>query len=406
MVKAQKKYWSYLFFYGLFAGYLTVTLFLFHRQSVNYDGRYFSDISSYIAESMGISTGYDFPYPIMFWIAKLLIPFGGPYHAMALAVTGLNGLTVLILKHYFDRYLHVERGERRDYAATVLVYLQLFVSMLFSFGYLGRYKELEEDFLYRYRGVFSPNPFHNATYLAARPFAVIAFFLAADILQEYEHTDRWFSRKYFVFSAVLLLATMTKPSFTLVLVSLCGVVMLWRLLGSKWKTAKAFWQFGIAFIPTFLALLYQYGGVFIGEAGGEEKGIGIGFLTAWKTTTDNVLLSILLGSAFPLSVLLFQRGKIRANRLLLFSWQFFVTALLMLAFLYEKGYRMPHMNFAWGYMYGLFFLFLASLITLVQETGQRTQPVWQLGLQWMVFAAHLLCGADYFRVVISGGFYY
>lgn len=401
----HKKYKSYVFFYVLFAAYLAVTVFLFHRQSVNYGGKYISDMASYIAEIMGTPTPYSFPYPVMFWIAKILSYVVGTRHGMALAVTGLNGLTVYVLKYFLDRFLQVRRGELLDYGSTISVYLLLFVSSLFPFSYFGRYQTLAEGFLYRYKGAFSPNPLHNATYLAARPFAIIAFFLAVDNLQEYESVNCWFRWKYFLFSFFLLAATMTKPSFTLVLVSLCGIIMIWRLIRNKMKGLKAFWQFGITFIPTFLALLYQYRDVFSGVADGEEKGIGFGFLTAWKTATDNVFLSILLGLAFPLSVLLFQKFKIREKANLLFSWQFYLTALVMLAFLYEKGYRMQHVNFAWGYMYGLFFLFLSSLITLIQETRQRGQAVWQLVFQWIVFAAHVMCGIDYFRIVISGELY-
>lgn len=405
MNKTYRKYGSFIFFGVLFSAYLAVTLFLFHRQSVNYGDKYISDMASYIAEIMGVSTRYDFPYPVMFWIAEFFSLFIGPKHAMALTVTGLNALTVLILKYYFDRFLQVSRGELCDYGSTMLVYLLLFMSMLFPFGYLGRYHTFDEGFLYRYKGTFSPNPFHNATYLAARPFAVIAFFLAADILQEYEDQAGKLRWKYLAFSVILLVATMTKPSFTLILTSVCGVIMLYRLMRSKMKGLKAFLQFGITFIPTFLALLYQYRGVFTGGAGGEEKGIGFGFLTAWGTATDNVFLSILLGIAFPLSVVLFQRMKVRANACLLFSWQFYVTGLISLIFLYEKGYRLAHVNFAWGYMYGLFFLYMVSLITLVRETRCRGQALWQLVLQWSIFAAHVICGADYFRIVVSGELY-
>ena len=58
--------YNYLFFSVLLLLYMAVTLFLFHRQSVSYDGKYASDIHPYIAEMQGIDSGYDFPYPILF----------------------------------------------------------------------------------------------------------------------------------------------------------------------------------------------------------------------------------------------------------------------------------------------------------------------------------------------------
>lgn len=405
MERLWKRWGNIIFLGGVFTAYLALTLFLFHRQSVSYGGRYTSDMSSYIGEIEGISSGYDFPYPVMFWIAQFFSLFTTTNHAMAMTVTGLNGLNFLVLKYYFDKFLLVDKGDvKGGCASTVMVFLVLFASMLFPLNYLGKYYPLGEAFLYRYKGIFSPNPFHNATYLAARPFAVIAFFLAIDILQDYESNERWFRSKYVSFAIVLLVATMTKPSFTLVLVCVCGFIMLWRLLRSKLKGMKAFWQFGITFIPTLLDLLYQYRGVFT-EAAGEEKGIGVGFLVAWKTATDNIVASIFLAIAFPLAVLLFQRTWLRENRNLLFSWQFYLAGLLMLLFLYEKGYRLAHINFAWGYMYGLFFLYITSLIVLIQETRMRRQAGWELGLQWVVFTAHMICGVDYFRIVMNGYLY-
>lgn len=400
-----RKRGNYIFFCVLFVGYLAATLLLFHRQAVNYDGRYVSDMPSYMMEVRGIASGYDFPYPIMFWIARFFSLFTTTEHALAVTVTGLNGLTALFLKYNYDRFLGVQREELgKGCGSTALVFLTLLSSMLYPLSYLGRYHEPGDDFLYRYLGVFSPNPWHNATYLAARPFAVVAFFLAADILQDYEKDGGWFRKKQIAFAAFLLVATMTKPSFTLVLVGTCGLVMLWRLMRSRFRGMKAFWQFGIAFIPTFLNLLYQYQDVFTGQiTESESKGIAFGFLSAWKMVTENVPMSILLATAFPLAVLLFQRSKIRQDSLLMFSWQFFLVSLVMLCVLYEKGYRMHHVNFAWGYMYGLFFLYAASLIALVRETGKRVQPVWQLGLQWLVFAVHVVCGVDYFRVMLCGG---
>ncbi len=63
------------------------------------------------------------------------------------------------------------------------------------------------------------------------------------------------------------------------------------------------------------------------------------------------------------------------------------------------------MNFAWGYMYGMFFTYLASLVMLLQDTKSRRQPAWMLAVQWGVFAWHVVCGVDYFGVVFSGELY-
>lgn len=395
-----------VFFSLLFGAYVGMTFFLFHEQCMLYENSYSSDNVAYISEIQGMSSGGEISYPVMFWIAELFCFFMTPNNALAVTLTCLNGLTFCVLIYWLDRLLN--RGEEKcpDGWVSLLTFSLLLVSMLFPFHYIGRYRSLEEGFLIRYLGTFSPNPFHNATYLAARPFAVVTFFLAVEILQTYEQKDAWLRKETVLFSAMLLLTTLTKPSFTLILAGTCGVIMLWRLFRSRFKGMKAFWQFGIAFLPTFIVMIYQYFGMFTGEVYGSENGIVWSFLTAWRDKTDNVPRAILLATAFPLSVLLFQRKKGLKAPPFRFAWQLFGTALFTMVFLTEKGYRAGHMNFAWGYMYGLFFLFVTGAVVLVRETVRRGQPVWQLLTQWLLFGVHLVCGADYLCVLLRGGFYY
>lgn len=384
-----------LLFLFLMAVYLVATLFLFHRQSVNYGGWYVSDLPVYIAEMQGDS-GRRFPYPILFLTGRLFLPFTSPAHAMAFATTLLNSLTLFVLKYYCDRLLQLQETDRaaKRLFSTLLVYTLLFVSMLYPLTYLGSHHN-------RYIGTFSPNPYHNATYLAARPFSIPAFFLFADILSFYEEENIWFHPKYLGFSLALFLTTLAKPSFTLVLVSAAGVIMLWRLFTRRFRKFKAFFQLGVWFIPTFLVLLYQFGDVYT-TGGNTKSSISFGFLTVWGEFADNIPRAILLGTAFPLAVLLFSALQKQVPKLLRFSWQFYLTALISLAFLYEKGYRMYHLNFAWGYMYALFFTYSASLIVLGKNTLQRRQPLPWLAAQWTVYSLHLICGIDYFRVLLSG----
>lgn len=396
-----------IFFLILLLIYLAVTLFLFHRQSVSYSGEYVSDIQPYIAEMQGIASGYDFPYPVLFLTGRLFLLFTTPQHAMAFAVTLLNGLTAPGLKFFFDKYLKVQESSsgRKGIFSSLLVFSLLFASMLYPLTYLGRYNPLGENYLYRYLGVFTPNPYHNATYLAARPFTVPAFFLFADILGFYEKEDRWFHPKYLLMGLSLFLATLAKPSFTLVFVATAGLIMLFRLIRSRFGGIKAFFQCGIWFIPTFCALLYQFGNVFRPQSG-EEKGIGIGFLKAWSSVCDNIPGAILLATAFPLTVLLFCAVQRELPAILRFAWQFFLMALVTLLFLYEKGYRLAHVNFSWGYMHGLFFLYTVSLLILARKSLRRSSPRWQLSVQWIVFGLHLICGLDYFRILLQGGLFH
>ena len=173
----------------MWLAYTAATLLLFHRQTVHYDGRYESDISPYVLYMQGINVGYEYPYPIMFWVGKIFSFLFSPEKAMALAVTGLNCMTPLILKVFWEQYLKKETvtGIKEHpllqaLVSNVLLFAVLFVSMLYFpldgwlNGEWGMVSALGTVGITNGSvGVFTPNPFHNATYLAARGFSVAAF---------------------------------------------------------------------------------------------------------------------------------------------------------------------------------------------------------------------------------------
>lgn len=364
-----------------------------------------SDMEAYIQEMLGTNTKYAFPYPVYFRLGALIhLVVSSSRYSMAIAAVLLCLGSAAALKYYVDQDIRVAVGEtgrqadwRHGLLGTAAALSLLLVSMLYvPTGY--RFQGIP----FAYVGVFSPNPFHNATYNAARPFAIVSFFLFGAILSEYETRADW--KKYIGFSLSLLLATLTKPSFTLVLVSTAGLIMLWRLIRSKGKGFVAALKLGVTFIPTFAVLLYQFVGVF-GPVE-QEGGIGFGFLTVWRHYCDNVPLALLLAAAFPLTVLLCHLKELSARGLLRFSWQFYLAGLAEFVFLYEKGFRLVDANFSWGYMYGLFFVFACSLLVLIKDSLQRRGRLWARLLQWAMYGLHLLLGVYYLYGILSGASYY
>lgn len=389
--------YNWILFCIPWAAYAAMTLLLFHRQSVHYAGGYNSDITPYVNYMEGIFTGYEFPYPIMFWVGKCFRIFLNPEMAMAFAVTFLNALTPPILKYYVDSFIRKETSWNKATAAlsTLFTFSLLFVSMLFLD--LGK-----GSIEWRYHGVFTPNPFHNATYLATRPFSIVCFFMLIDLLQTYEEgADK---KKYVVFSLFLLLTTMTKPSFTFGFVLTTAVILLYRTCRKGFRNFKETMLLAACAIPTFIALIYQFRDVFVGtNAFGDEKGIGIGWLKAWSMQEKPIGEALILGLAFPLVVLLFNIKNLREEKGYRLSLQMLITNLIMLLFLYEKGYRMGHVNFAWGYMHAMSFSYIMSFLLLFKNTWNKKQPVAALMLQWGMYAWHLVCGIVYFSTIMAGG---
>lgn len=385
---------------------MAVTLKLFYMQTL---GDVNSDMKAYILEMQGLESGYHFPYPVFFKFAALLHLFVSSEMSVALALTVMNGLAIVVTKLAFNRLvLPAGEGDWRTGIFVSLVSGSLFfISMLyFPEGiYLPGIR-------FWYLGVFTANPFHNATFMAARPFAILAFLWYGKLLPVYEQKGAAIG-DYVLFSLFLFLATMTKPSFTLVMVSGAGLLMLYRLIRAGFRNFLPTLQLGLCFIPTFLALLYQYAGVFVPRDGG-EGGIGFCLGEVWAEYCDNIPLGICLAMTFPLTVLILNRKEVKRNAAFRFAWLLYLVSFAEAFFLYEKGFRRVDFNFSWGYMYGIFFCDFSSLLLLTRQSIRAVKDRASCGkrklclllLQWMVYLCHLVCGLFYFRDVLVDGTYY
>ncbi len=436
MMEKQRKYnrdriIDTVIFLLLLAAVSAVTLELFHRQTLGSpENGYHSDMKAYILKMQGLDSGYNFPYPVFFKIAAFFWLFSSPEFAVALATMTLNSLSIVIVKLVLNRMILAKCDGcqglfGKKWAVGIL--LSLFSVSLFFISMLYPPRGIYlPGIQFKYLGVFTANPFHNATYMAARPFAILTFLWYVKLLDVYEKGMRT-KRKpegvapwdYVLFSLFLLTATMTKPSFTIILVSTAGLIMLFRLLRNRFRNFLPAVQLGLCFLPTFIDLLYQYSGVFV-PAEGDEGGIGFCLGEVWRYYCGNIPLSVGLAMGFPLLVLLLNPREIKKNTMYRFSWQFYIIAFLTTFFLYEKGFRKMDFNFSWGYMYGIFFCHFVSLTVLIQTTLQvcgihserpagQAKPLWNrllLGVQWTAYLCHVICGLAYFGVIARGASYY
>ena len=148
---------------------------LFYMQCLNPDSMY-SDMPTYIAKSLGQESGYNTPYPILFWVSTLCVKIMTPEVGMSIATLLFSVAALLVTKYYVIK-LFEKCESTKKYAwllSTVAVFLIFTVSMIY-FPY--SIQKHINALMYRYMGAYSGNPFHNATYLAVRPFAIATFFV-------------------------------------------------------------------------------------------------------------------------------------------------------------------------------------------------------------------------------------
>lgn len=383
---------------------------LFYRQAIApIGGMWPSDTYSYIEEICGTNTTYSYPYPIMFAIGKVINCFvGSPMIAIVVTSAIFNGLAIIITKIVFNK----QTGAR--ILATIVTVSLFFLSMIYG----PVFKALGVNNIYA--GVFSPNPWQNQTYMAARPFMILAFLFGAKTLEAYEKelakgvavTKEKIS-KYIVFAIVMLLATMTKPSYTIVHMAAAGIIMIVRFLINKGRIFRQTFILGLCYIPTIISLLYQYFAEFTGVSMvGDEQGIGIELFRVWRGYTDNIPLALILAGLFPLTTLVVYRKDIKIDTQFRFSWQVYLAGLIMAAVFYEKGFREAHGNFMWGYECGLFLVFLTGIIKLLRNTmtciydKSLKKQFLVLSVQWFILAIHTIMGLYYFYMLTVFGIDY
>ena len=384
-----------IIFSVLLSGYTLVMFALFYRQAT---GRCFSDMAAYILEIQGLDSGYSFPYPVFFTFGKFINwLLQEPELSIAIAAAFLNCLSPIFLRHYLDDYVQLTPLSplAPRLLNTVAAFGLLFASVLLSPVSLSTFGIIDlGGGYYQYLGAFGQNPFHNATYIATRPFAIISFFLFARILANYE--EKPYSPDYLWFSLSLLLTTLTKPSFTFIIVPTAGLILLYRLIHSKGKNWKATLLFAATAVPTFCVLLYQFSAVFEPVDTSGEHGIGFGVLEVWHIFSNHVLVAILLVTAFPIIVLILNFKELKSNTLLRTSWAIFLVSLVECAFLFEKGFRKSHGNFFWGYMHGQSILFIAAIALVLLQTLRVKQASkadkCKLAVEWFFFGWHTVSG--------------
>jgi hypothetical protein len=403
----RKRIADYCVFGILLLLYSGLTFTLFYRQAIEYQGMYVSDMKAYIQETMGLESGYEFPYRFFFWLSRLWLPVATPAAAVAFSTMLLNSAGVIALKCFLGRKLEEYAGKHLvpwsflwDAAVNFFVFSLFFVSMFYGprgyaiFGY---------DYIYRCAGILTANPYWNATYLAVRPFTILCFFWTAELLEVYEAGLP--VKKAVLLAAFSFLAAFTKPSFAFVQLPVAGCVLLYRLIASKFRNWKNTLRFGCCFLPAGFLLLSQFFGVFVGEnVLGEETGIGIGMGKAWQLHSFNIPLSVMLALLFPFCVLALNFREIKKNTEFRLAWLLLLAGFLEYLFLYEKGFRMAHMNFSWGYMHGLFFVFVVCAMQMLRNLMGWRPWIYKLFVapEFFLYVCHLCCGIGFFVYLYEG----
>lgn len=268
----------------------------------------------------------------------------------------------------------------------------------------------------RFLGTFSMNPLHNPTHMCVRPFALLCFCLVCDIWgkQKDERYCGIFFRvenglkRYYVWLTVLLfLSTMAKPVFAEMFIPAVGLIMLGEWLGRiirRDSSAGAYFRKCLTMllcaVPALAYILVQALAYFFWGGSYEADGslILTKWMEVWRMYSENVILSIILGMAFPFFMLLIDGRFFVKSDMGKLALAGYGVGLLEAAVLGEGGSKMSYANFLWPMMCGMLIMWVVSVLRLLElERSQADTRLRRilLNFAWVLFCFHVLMGVIY-----------
>lgn len=273
----------------------------------------------------------------------------------------------------------------------------------------------------RFLGTYSMNPLHNPTQMCVRGFGLLAFCLTYDIMRHQNDVnyrgiffpvENGLKRYYIELAIILLISTLAKPTFAEMFIPAAGVLMLaeWiRRIRQRDGSGKAYFRYClnmmVCALPSLGYILLSYVAYFVIGRGSGSSVIITDWLEVWHMYSDNVILSVLLGMAFPLLMIVLDASFfIIRDGLGKLALTGYVIGFAEAALLGESGDRLGHGNFIWPMMSGMLLLWTAAVMRLLVMERKRDENTRKgrivVNLAWGLFFLHVLCGLMYVRSML------
>lgn len=333
-----------------------------------------------------------------------------PLEASAAYITCLFRLfTYLVIYWMIRRYTEAHGCKESSGKAAVIAFGLSFAQSLYLFWL---------DAGDRFLGTYSMNPLHNPTHISVCGFALICFCLVYDIWGRQKNdsyqgvffkVELGLRRYYIGLAAALFLSAAAKPVFAEMFVPAVGIIMLCEWVGRILKkdgSAKSYFNHCVHMllcaVPALLYILFQFLAYFFmgGSYGADGSFMVTKWMEVWSMYTENVILSIALGMAFPLFMVLIDGKFFVKDDLGKLAAAGYLIGLLEAALLGEGGSKLSHADFLWPMMCGMLLMWVTSMLRLL--VLEKTQMEGRLrriliDMAWVLFCIHVLCGILYVR---------
>ena len=262
-----------------------------------------------------------------------------------------------------------------------------------------------------YLGQGTPNIWHNPTTIAVRPIALLIFVLVGSMIikAQKENFENGISVGRGILTGFLLvLSCLAKPSFVQVFYPAIFTLMVIWLILYKGRNLKTAVQLFLVCLPSLVVMIMQFV-ISYYSGNGNSGGITIAPFVVAGARTRSIPISMLLLLAFPLLMLILSLIKKSVSWEDILSWLMLLWGLVWRLLLAEKGERIYHGNFSWGYMLAVYLVWFTAVRNYLkfyfseQMTGNKRGVGFVLST--VVLVLHFLSGIYYliYLVVLGHG---
>ncbi|MDE7045335.1 MAG: hypothetical protein K2O97_10065, partial [Acetatifactor sp.] len=266
---------------------------------------------------------------------------------------------------------------------------------------------------YHYEGQYGINAFFNPTHVAVKPFGLLAFLYAVDLILLYRGRDTVFcrgekSKKYLyaLFGVSLFVSVFAKPTFLFMLLP-AGVILLCADMvkallkkDGSWKKVWSFmWKIGCVSIPSVVYLAISYAAFYLwGGTNSDSKVAVYPMFTAWSIFSPNIFKSWVFSMVFPIWMVVTGPKYFVKNVEGQLALTGYLVGTIEYAFLVETGSKLAYCSFAWEMISGMLLVWVVAAAKLVMLTHDTEQSAWKnivVLVGWGLLVIHLFCGFYY-----------
>ena len=380
-------------------GIFIVTLELFYRMIVDYNGRYESDVLYYVTTVVTSGEEHDRLISVMFQFFYDINH--GTMEAniyLASVIAALVVVNYFVLKYYLRNDGFLDRVPRHS--------IQLFSALMLFMGPL--YVPVLHEWYYRKS--FSSFAWHSPTQQSMTLWALIAAVCFMEMYTDYEKkgVDPW---KWVLTMVTTLIATGFKPSYTISLSVAVVVMFIVDLIrGGKEGFAKRFGKLflmGCSIIPSGLYMIWLNNKEFTeGTQLGETHEVIFGLSTVLNY--ERLWAAILFGITVPLLIFAFNFRRVKGTQYRFLAY-IFVMGVLQWALFSETGTRGNYGNFTWGRIFGCYYLTLVACAVFLENYYDKDFLADNLRRRKIYIAAAIIVmiwsvvtQLLYFRLILKG----